>query len=882
MSDRLARRAGGSSASRTDAFSRRQDTLTALLAAVSATGVAVFTNPALRLAFLTVATVFAMSIVHRTRLEQRATNWGLARDIQLELRFYLLPLIALATAFALGLVSRERAAEVVADKYIIVALILVFGLLADGLARSRYFEWAALRASRRGRGDTQRLLLNLFLVMATLTIVTSNDIMVFAFTPLVILMMRSSGIWNARLALLILFIAANTSSMALYLGSPTNIILSQTVGLSPFTYTFVMLVPTAISILATLIVIEAVNRAAFGATDSRLLRWRVMARFVEPLRVDETYSTLQPAEPIVRDAEMQRWVRAFVLSVVVVFVFGFVTQDLVGPVIVVAVIAAVTFLRSTGDARLGRAVRSLPFQLVPFALTFFIVADAFGRTVSFQDIAPTLVGGLLDLSDPTAALKLIAASGASVNVFNDLPASALWGEVLVSLEAQGLFLAEGGRLARILALQTVLVGVNIGTYLTPFGALAGIIWLDRMKRDPNVVSTSTERRIEVPNILHLVSYGAVMFVFVAAATAVGMLAPLMAFDVLLSAPGEPSTGGLNIANLGLARWLALVLPSVTVLYLLAAQSLRVMRRTRLLDDIRQWLLPISSASRGLIVRAELAYRLGVVGLLVLAMGGLIQWVEITHSLWYGAEQFATGGGFFGWFLVFVGSGEPIGDIFPQSWLGSVLAGLLPLSALGGLVVVTRIPSGKWEHRMREHLARGIIPSKRIVVIGFQPHHEPLIRQLRDDDTTFVLLIVDSAEVEAAEEFVARSGDSRIHVVEATRGATPLLRDYNLVPSLRYDPPLLIVFGAHRTGSTVESLRALSELCRVVGPAQAVERRIATTVVFECSSADEYTRTTGLRSKLEQSGHHLVALHIHRNYAELLVADLDADLDAMSV
>jgi hypothetical protein len=282
-----------------------------------------------------------------------------------------------------------------------------------------------------------------------------------------------------------------------------------------------------------------------------------------------------------------------------------------------------------------------------------------------------------------------------------------------------------------------------------------------------------------------------------------------------------------------------------------------------------------------ILRAEISYRIAVIVLLVLVMGGLIQWVEVTHTAWHGTDGFATGGGFFSWFLIFVGSGEPIGDIFPQSWLGAVLAGLLPISALGGLVVVTRIPSGKWERRVREQLARGIIPSKRVVFVGHQPHHEQFIRQLREDDTTFVLLIVDPAEVDAASAFIERSDDSRIHLVEAARGATPLLEEYNLIPSMRYDPPLVMVFGAHRTGSSVEHLRALSELCRTAGPASLASRPVSTTIIYECSSEDEYARTGGLRGRLEQTGHALVPIYAQRDYAELLRADLDADIDGLA-
>jgi arsenical pump membrane protein len=859
---------------------RSTDMFTVVFAAAALIGFIVVPNAAVRLALLTTAAVFTMSIVHRTAFEVRLTHAAFRRGYEFDLRFYVIPLVALGAAVAFGLVDVARAGVVVRDKYIIVLLILVFGLLAFGLRSSGYFAWAALRASRRGRGDTQRLLLNLFLVAAALTLVTSNDIMVFAFTPLVILMMRSSGIQNARMALLILFIAVNTSSMALYLGSPTNIILSQATDVSPFTYTFVMLVPTAVSLVATLIAVEALNRAAFGIEGSRLRRWRVLRSVVGPLSIPETYSTVQPAEQIVQDGEMRLWVRTFILAVVVVFAFGFLTQDLRIPVAIVGVITIVAFARSSG-ADFRAAMRDLPYQLVPFALTFFIVADAFGRTGSFREFAPAALGSTLQLADPTAALKLIAYSGLSANVFNDLPASALWGEALRLVGEAGIFDSDGGSLRRILALQTVLVGVNIGTYLTPFGALAGIIWLNQMAGFAKPREDDPAPALQVPNSLHLVAYGTVMFVFVGTVTAISLIAPLAIFDVLLSAPGEPATSGLSIAELGLGRWLALMVPSVGVILLLGVQSLRVMRRTKLSDDVRQWLLPISSAARRVILRAEISYRIAVIVVLVLVMGGLIQWVEVTHAAWHGSEGFATGGGFFSWFLIFVGSGEPIGDIFPQSWLGAVLAGLLPISALGGLVVVTRIPSGKWERRVREQLARGVIPSKRVVFVGFQPHHEQFIRQLREDDTTFVLLIVDPAEVEAASAFIDRSEDSRIHLVEAVRGATPLLEEYNLIPSLRYDPPLVMVFGAHRTGSSVESLRALSELCRTVGPATIASRPVSTTIIYECSSEDEYARTSGLRGRLEQTGHALVPIYAQRDYAELLRADLDADIDGLA-
>ena len=106
-------------------------------------------------------------------------------------------------------------------------LILSLAYLSISLDDSGFFRWCALQVVRVGGGDGRRLLLAVFLGVSVLTFFTSNDIVILAVTPILIHVGTSARIHNLTPFLIAEFFAANTASMGLYIGNPTNIILGD-------------------------------------------------------------------------------------------------------------------------------------------------------------------------------------------------------------------------------------------------------------------------------------------------------------------------------------------------------------------------------------------------------------------------------------------------------------------------------------------------------------------------------------------------------------------------------------------------------------------------------------------------------------------------------
>jgi arsenical pump membrane protein len=85
-----------------------------------------------------------------------------------------------------------------------------------------------------------------------------------------------------------------------------------------------------------------------------------------------------------------------------------------------------------------------------------------------------------------------------VNLVNDLPASALLGGLLAGAPPVS---GPGGTVM----VQSVVVSLNLGCYLTPVGALAGLMWFHILRRD------GARYGLLVPRPLDLLWYGSLHF-----------------------------------------------------------------------------------------------------------------------------------------------------------------------------------------------------------------------------------------------------------------------------------------------------------------------------------------------------------------------------------
>ena len=109
----------------------------------------------------------------------------------------------------------------------------------------------------------------IYFLVAILTIFTSNDIVILTFTPFICYFSKKGKI-NPIPYLVMEFINANTYSMLLSIGNPTNIYLSASFNISFLTYFIKMLIPTLFASLASLLVLIILFRSELNKPISNI------------------------------------------------------------------------------------------------------------------------------------------------------------------------------------------------------------------------------------------------------------------------------------------------------------------------------------------------------------------------------------------------------------------------------------------------------------------------------------------------------------------------------------------------------------------------------------------------------------------------------------
>jgi Na+/H+ antiporter NhaD/arsenite permease-like protein len=554
-------------------------------------------DPALSLMLVALAGVVTIVADGRFRWERAVERAGLPS------REAWVPAAMLVVLLALDLVEPDRVVSVVAGDGPVIVFILSFALVAEGLRRSGLIHFLAYRIVERGEANTTRLTLLLFLLSSALTYVTSNDVVILTMTPIVVSVAHQARIRNASLLLLSQFVAANTVSMGLLIGSPTNLILGRALDLHFGEYFVLMLVPSALAVMATFVVVSLVNRLAergagtAGAPDAAGAAGAAGARrgwrrvLVGGWAFSPTYHPPRFSRYRTVTAEMRWWVAVFGLSVALLVVGTATDTGLLAAGVVIGVVGAVSLWRLAPDrprsrrsrrprragpgseawARrgtwwpLGRPSRSwrprvpglvrvLPLGIVPFGLTYFVIADAVADTPFVRGDVGEVVSEHGSGGTPATSWSAILASGALVNTMNDLPAAALSGRVLERAEL-------GSSFDRALVTQGALSGLNIATYVTPVGALAGIIWFEMLRqerdrrrdaRPGDIVPEAGEAggrepadgafEVVIPRRRDLVVYGTATFLAVTLVLGAGNYAAVSLADLAAGWVGDPASG----------------------------------------------------------------------------------------------------------------------------------------------------------------------------------------------------------------------------------------------------------------------------------------------------------------------------------------------------
>ena len=317
----------------------------------------------------------------------------------------------------------------------IITLFFSMTFLSIFLDEVGLFKYLANVATRRANNNQFILFVILYFLVAVLTIFTSNDIVILTFTPFICFFCKSSKI-NPIPYLVAEFTAANTWSLMFIIGNPTNIYLATSIGLNFFSYFKVMAIPTI----------------AAGLVEFGLLLLIFHKKLKEPLQINH--------EEVHIDNKIALAIGLIHLFICLVFLIicsyinvemWIISLSAAGSLLLSAFLMCLFTKRDWNY--IGGSFKKLPYQLIPFFLSMFIIVVALNYQGISQKIAEAL--GTSNVIWTYGYSSFFAS-----NLVNNIPMSILYSNLCINNEA----------------VYASIIGSNIGAFLTPTGALAGIMF----------------------------------------------------------------------------------------------------------------------------------------------------------------------------------------------------------------------------------------------------------------------------------------------------------------------------------------------------------------------------------------------------------------------
>lgn len=324
----------------------------------------------------------------------------------------------------------------------ILVLFISMTILSIFLDEIGFFQYIAAKSTKLFQNNQLKLFLGFYILISFLTIFTSNDIIILTFTPFICYYTKNSKI-NPIPYLVSEFIAANTWSMLLIIGNPTNIYLASFFNIEFIDYTLKMLLPTIIaattSLLLLLLIFKNHLKKPIETFESSIIKPKKGLVIIGLIHLISTTILLAISSYI--NLEMWYITLAFAISLLVTSsIYNIITKCH-------SVYMKRTFLRA-------------PWSLIPFVLSMFIIV----LTLTEQEIT-NHVYIFLKQFNPVYGYGIFGAIIA--NLINNIPMSVFFSNLLID--------------APINAVYASIIASNISAFITPIGALAGIMWMSLLK-----------------------------------------------------------------------------------------------------------------------------------------------------------------------------------------------------------------------------------------------------------------------------------------------------------------------------------------------------------------------------------------------------------------
>jgi len=366
--------------------------------------------------------------------------------------YWMVALVGALALMAAGLVPLSDIWEgLTADSAInplkILVLFFSMTMLSVFLDEVGFFRYLAGRAAKIAGKDQRALFVVFYFLTAVLTVFTSNDVVILTLTPFLCFFCKNAKI-DPVPYLVSEFAAANTWSMMFIIGNPTNIYLATSAGLDFIGYFRIMALPTF----------------AAGVLEFALIWLLFRKKLKAPMspQADE-YKPESLVDLVVGLVHLGVCLVFLVLS-------GYLNIEmwLVSAICAASLLVSVSIIRivtKRGCHYLTGTLKRLPYELIPFVLSMFVIVIALNvRGVSAK------IGEFL--GEKSCVWTYGGASYLASNLINNIPMSILFSSLPTALS----------EVARTQAVFASVVGSNIGAFLTPIGALAGIMFTSLTER----------------------------------------------------------------------------------------------------------------------------------------------------------------------------------------------------------------------------------------------------------------------------------------------------------------------------------------------------------------------------------------------------------------
>jgi arsenical pump membrane protein len=361
--------------------------------------------------------------------------------------YWVIPFICAVVLLATGTVKWDVFAGNLSDfssnmnPLKVLILFISMSCLSIFLDQAGMFRFLAAKALRFAGKSQIKLFVLLYLIIALLTIITSNSTIILTFTPFICYFAKHCGI-NPIPFLFTEFAAANTWSMFLLIGNATNTYIAYSFDISFVEYISVMALPTVFAAIVSF----AMLLILFGK------------QLKEPLSFVELEVQIKNLPALIVG------VIGLGVCTVLLIVSSYVGLEmwLISSVSAVTVMVAGTICylaKKQGMYKTNKTLRRMPWHLVPFLLSMYVVIlslDNAGVTDKLSQL----------LSNDYPILTFGALSALSSNFMNNIPMSLLFTPILKGLDSAS---SLGGVYATI-------IGSNMGSLLTPIASMSAIMW----------------------------------------------------------------------------------------------------------------------------------------------------------------------------------------------------------------------------------------------------------------------------------------------------------------------------------------------------------------------------------------------------------------------